>query len=119
MFKYIALGLLSVGFIYKLVINLLSYRSRNNPIPSNVSDVYDYDEYLRWKKYHSECLLLDTIFDVINFLIFFFFILFDIYAFIGNEFSNQYLSSLMVVLFFFGVDAIISFIHQYIANMNI
>ena len=35
------LVLLTVTFVYRLVLNIVQYRSANNPTPANVADVFD------------------------------------------------------------------------------
>ena len=40
--------------VIKLALQLVRYRSAGNPIPANVSDVYDADTYLKWQRYHGE-----------------------------------------------------------------
>ncbi len=46
--------LLLLGKLYHMVLHLLQYRSAENPTPANVADVYDTEEYLKWKRYNSE-----------------------------------------------------------------
>ena len=48
------LALLTVGHLYRIVLNVIQYRSANNPTPANVADVYDAETYGRWKKYNGE-----------------------------------------------------------------
>ena len=38
----------------RFVLQLVRYRSAGNPIPKNVSDVYDQETYLKWQRYHGE-----------------------------------------------------------------
>jgi hypothetical protein len=48
------LVLLTVTFVYRLVLNIVQYRSANNPTPDNLKDVYDAGTYEKWKKYEAE-----------------------------------------------------------------
>ncbi len=48
------IALLVLGKLYQMVLNLVQYRSGNNPTPANVADVYEPEEYEKWKRYHSE-----------------------------------------------------------------
>ena len=57
--KIIAAIIASVTFVYHLVLGIVQRRSANNPTPESVSDVYDTETYLKWKKYSGEnrCIL--------------------------------------------------------------
>ena len=43
-----------LGFVYKLALHIVSYRSAGNPTPANVADVYDAETYQRWKRYSAD-----------------------------------------------------------------
>ena len=49
--KLSILLLLALGAAYRLVLNIVQYRSANNPIPENVADVYDAETYAKWRRY--------------------------------------------------------------------
>ena len=53
-FKLLVLVLLTIVWIYGLLLNVLSMRSVKNPVPANVSDVYDPDTYRKWREYKGE-----------------------------------------------------------------
>ena len=46
--------LLTVTFLYQLILHIVQYRSAGNPTPANVADVYDSETYSRWKQYNAE-----------------------------------------------------------------
>ena len=52
-----------------MLLELLDRRSANNPIPENVSDVYDPDTYLKWRAYHAEKRRLSFISQTASFII--------------------------------------------------
>ena len=52
--KLCVLALVLVSGIYNLILSIVQYRSANNPTPENVSDVFDADTYVKWKKYSAE-----------------------------------------------------------------
>ncbi len=66
MLKIIVILLLILGCAFKTVLNLVKSRSANNPIPGSVSDVYDSQTYLKWKKYSEENCKLNTVFTLIS-----------------------------------------------------
>ncbi len=52
--KILILILVSVRFVYDLILHMVQYRSANNPTPENVADVFDRETYLKWKQYSAE-----------------------------------------------------------------
>ncbi len=46
--------LLVLGELYRFVLHLVQLRSGSNPTPANVADVFDNEEYEKWKRYNSE-----------------------------------------------------------------
>ncbi len=46
--------LLVLGQLYRFVLHLVQLRSGSNPTPTNVADVFDNEEYEKWKRYNSE-----------------------------------------------------------------
>ena len=57
-----------LGFVYKLALHIVSYRSAGNPTPANVADIYDAETYQRWKAYSAEKNRLSIISSVVSFL---------------------------------------------------
>lgn len=53
-YKTVTVVILSVVFLYNMLLRLIEYRSARNPIPLNVIDVYDLDTYKKWRAYHGE-----------------------------------------------------------------
>ncbi len=54
MFKYILLAVMTVNLLYDLLMRVLSFRQKKRPLPENVRDIYDADEYARWREYSAE-----------------------------------------------------------------
>ena len=50
-----------LGGAYSIVLNIVKYRSAENPTPESVADIYDSETYLKWKKYSAEHCSLDII----------------------------------------------------------
>ncbi|MBQ7829651.1 MAG: M48 family metallopeptidase [Clostridia bacterium] len=50
-----------LGGAYSIILNIVKYRSADNPTPESVSDIYDNETYLKWKKYSAEHCRLDII----------------------------------------------------------
>ena len=54
MYKLLFLTLITLDLIYDLVMRYLSMKQKDKPLPENVRDVYDEQEYRRWRVYSSE-----------------------------------------------------------------
>ena len=52
--RTLVLLFLILGSAYDLVLNIVRYRSANNPTPENLADVYDTETYRKWKHYSAE-----------------------------------------------------------------
>ena len=50
-----------LGGAYSIILNIVKYRSADNPTPESVADIYDNETYLKWKKYSAEHCRLDII----------------------------------------------------------
>ena len=68
-YKTIAVVVLAAVYVYNLVLSVISLRSMDNPIPDNVSDVYDQDTYLKWRAYHAESTRFEILTSTVTFVI--------------------------------------------------
>ena len=68
-YKTIAVIVLAAVYVYNLVLSVISLRSMDNPIPDNVSDVYDQDTYLKWRAYHAESTRFEILTSTVTFVI--------------------------------------------------
>ena len=59
--KLIVLLLVVLSSVYRMILNIVQYRSANNPTPANVADVYDAETYKKWKAYSAENCRLSMI----------------------------------------------------------
>lgn len=67
-YKLLALLALALVWAYHLALALLGWSSASNPIPQNVSDVYDRAEYSKWRAYHAEKSRLGIITTTVSFI---------------------------------------------------
>ena len=105
--KLAILILLSLGTLYRLVLNLVQYRSANNPIPANVADVYDAETYAKWRCYSAEHCRLDFLSTFLSFLVSLALLCTNAYAAFAALFSpGPFMQLLSVVL----LDALTGFV---------
>ena len=112
--KILLLGLISVIFIIKLVVNLLEYQNRNAIIPKSVSDVYEREEYLNWKNYQNDNLKLNTIKLIVAYIVTMTIFSFNIH-YLLVDFSKQLFAEMMLqFLFIFLILGIINLVYEVI-----
>jgi STE24 endopeptidase len=98
-FKVLAVIILTVIYLYEMLLNIISMRSVKNPIPANVSDVYDPETYQKWRKYKGEKTRLAVISETVSFAISLLLIVLNVYAAFAGFFPKTlFLQMLAVVL---------------------
>ena len=97
-FKAVALVILFVVYLWNLFLNLLKARSAKNPIPANVSDVYDGETYQKWKAYNGEKSRLAIVESTVSFLVDICLLAFNLYAAFARLFSDNTVQQLFAVL---------------------
>ena len=71
---------------------------RENPIPANVSDVYDGETYQKWKAYNGEKSRLSVVESTVSFLVEVCLLAFNLYAAFARLFSDNTVQQLFAVL---------------------
>ena len=118
--KLIVLLLLALGFVYRLALNIVQYRSAGNPIPENVADVYDAETYSKWRRYSAEHCRLNILSTVLSFVVSFVLLITNAYAAFAGLFGDHiFLQLLMVVLLESLVDILVSVPIRYYETMVI
>lgn len=112
--------LLFLGFAYQLALNIVQYRSAQNPIPANVADVYDAETYGAWRRYSAEHCRLDIFSTVLSFLISLALLCTNAYAAFSSLFgSHPYAQLLAVVILETVVGTVVSVGISYYKTMVI
>lgn len=68
-FKTAALVIVSAVYLYNLALSVLKASSSKNPVPQNVSDVYDPETYGKWRAYHAEKSRLSIVTSSVSFVL--------------------------------------------------
>ena len=115
---FIALSVL-IG-IYDLVLNIIRYRSANNPTPENMADVYDAETYVKWKKYSAENSRLAILTGIISCVISVALLATNAYSAFASLFGSHPVAQLFaVILLVTAVDFVVGVVKSYISNMII
>lgn len=97
-------------FTLDLTLSILNYKHRKQPIPENVSDIYDQVEYDKWLSYTMEGFRLDIISKIFTTFVLLSFLILGIFnrlADIANQFSED---KIIQTLLFLGLYGAISYI---------
>ena len=120
MFRIIVLAAFLLSFLYRLVLEIVQYRSAKNPTPDNVSDVYDAETYLKWKRYNAAHAKLSIVFSVIGFLVSLVLLYTNAYAAFASLFGEGAILQLLSVIVLETVTGVIfGTVESYINTMVI
>lgn len=98
--KLLVLLLVLAGHGYRLLLELVHYRSANNPTPANVADVYDAETYQRWKRYSAEKSRLSILTTVVSLILTVALLCLNAHAAVAGLFgSNVYVQLIAVLVF--------------------
>ena len=118
--KVLILVLLTLGHLYRLLLNIVQNRSANNPTPQNVADVYDAETYEKWKLYSGEKGRLGVISTLVSYGIMVLMLMSGVHAAVAAWFGKAVFWQLLaVVLLQSVVDAVANGMLNYVETMVI
>ena len=119
MYKWIALGVMGVVFVFETFIHFLDTKVR--PVPENVKDIYDEEDYKKWQEYDKECKRLSLQQHLMSYIASFLLIGLDGYALIVKLLgaTNVYVSAIVVLLADTVISTILTAPMAYVRNMGI
>ena len=118
--KIICLIVILLTFFYSLFIDIIDLKSSKNKIHEKVSDIYDEEKYKKWKNYKKDGVVLSVVSSIVQFIVTMIFLVFDIYALVGNSVGNNvYLQTLVTISLYIVIDFILSTVISYINTMVI
>ena len=114
------LAMLTVGHLYRVVLNVIQYRSANNPTPANVADVYDAETYGRWKRYNGEKCRLHIFSVAISYVLMLVLLCTGAHAAFASLFpANIYTQLIAVLVFQTVLDTVVGLGLNYVETMVI
>ena len=118
--KLIFIALAVLTGIYDLVLNVIKYRSANNPTPENMADVYDAETYVKWKKYSAEQSRLAILTSIISCVIEVALLATNAYSAFASLFGEHPITQLFaIILLVTAVNFVVGVVRSYIMNMVI
>jgi len=116
----LVLALLTLGNAYQLILEIVQYRSANNPTPKSVADVYDDETYLRWKRYSAEGSRLSIASTIVSYLLMLVLLLTRAHSAFSSLFPQNIWAQLAgVLLLQIAVETVVGIVFSYIRNMVI
>ena len=112
--------LLLLIFAYKLFLSYIERKSFDNPVPDNVSDIYDGETYAKWKEYSKEKLRLEIITNSASFILTELLIGINAYSGFARLFGNGvYAPAFGVTLLSVVADTVVGIVSSYYDTMVI
>jgi STE24 endopeptidase len=118
-YKALTIVILSVVFLYNMLLRLIEYRSARNPIPLNVIDVYDLDTYKKWRAYHGEKCRLGAFSAAAGFIADLVLILPNLYAAFARLFPDTPFMQMLAVLLLSAAGSVVELPFEYYDTMRI
>ncbi len=118
--KPIILIVATLTSLYRMLLNYIQYRSAANPVPANVSDIYDPETHKRWEEYHGEKSRLQILSTLMSWAVTVVLLLLNAHAAVAKLFSaNAYVQLMVVVAFQTVVEALFAAALNYVDTMKI
>ncbi len=118
-FKLLAMILMSVAFIYHLILSYFQYRSGKNPIPENVKDVYDEEAYRKWRDYHAALSHLGIFSSVFVFIVDMILVGTNAYAAFASLFPAGHYVQMIAVILLIEISALLTIPFSYYQTFQI
>ena len=118
-FKIITLVIVTAIYLYNLLLAIVRAGSSKNPIPANVSDVYDPETYQKWRSYHAEKSRLSIASSTASYLIDMVLLAFNLYAAFASLFAENDFSQLLAVMLLSSLSGLLLIPFSYYNTMNI
>ncbi len=100
---YIIISILIINFIVDKILDSLNAKHYNDPIPEELNDVYNKEEYEKSQQYKKENNRFSTITTLVSFVATLAFFFLDGFAFIDDWARTYSDNSILIALLFFGV----------------
>ncbi|UJH92123.1 M48 family metallopeptidase [Antarcticibacterium sp. 1MA-6-2] len=100
---YIIIFIIVIDFVIDKIVEALNAKHFSDPIPKELEDVYDEEEYKRSQQYKKERYRFGLASSVFSFLLMLGFLLFDGFAWVDSIARNISDNPIVIALIFFGI----------------
>ena len=117
--KFVVIAIVAVVWLYALFLIWLSMRSKDNPIPENVRDVYDEATYRKRLQYNAEKNRLGMLKSTAGFIVDLALLLFNVYAAFAGLVKNAPWEQMFGGLLLFVIASLVSIPFDWVDTMKI
>ena len=109
-YKFLALGLIGLAFLFQTYVEWLQIKSAGREIPENVRDVYEAEAYQKWLQYYKEKNRVSLFRHIAKYIVLFLVFGLDVYAHIvsGLSLKGDYAAAIGVL----AADVLISLVYE-------
>ena len=97
-FKPLILVIITIVYLYNLLLTVIHMKSAKNPIPENVTDVYDEETYRKWRSYHADKSRFAIITSTVSFVIDFLLLALNVYSMFAGLFPETLFMQMFAVV---------------------
>lgn len=103
---YILIGIITLNFLIDKILDFLNAKHFGDPLPEEISDVYDEDAYRKSQAYKKERFRFGIVTSSISFVATLLFFFFDGFEFVDQLARNYSENNIVIALVFFGIIAV-------------
>lgn len=103
---YILIGIITLNFLIDKILDFLNAKHFGDPLPEEISDVYDVDAYRKSQAYKKERFRFGIVTSSISFVATLLFFFFDGFEFVDQLARNYSENNIVIALVFFGIIAV-------------
>ncbi|MDT0642881.1 M48 family metallopeptidase [Zunongwangia sp. F363] len=100
---YIIIGIIIIDFIFDKILDTLNARHFDDPVPKELDDVYNSEEYEKSQRYKKERYKFGLVISTFSVLLTLAFIIFGGFAFVDEIARNITDNAILTALIFFGI----------------
>ena len=118
--KPVILIVVTLTSLYQMLLHLIQYRSAANPVPANVSDIYDPETHKRWEQYSGEKSRLQIFAGLLSWAVTILLLLTNAHAAVARLLpGNPYVQLAVVIAFQTLMEALFAVAVNYVDTMKI
>jgi STE24 endopeptidase len=110
MLSVIVISIVAVMYVIDLVITLVNYQHRNQPIPENARDIYDQEKYAKWLSYSMETMRLGVVVKTVMTALLLAFLGLGVFGLLEDWTSQWFSQPILQTLAFLGLFVVFSMV---------
>ena len=108
MISYIIIGLIALMYVIDLVITLINYKNRTQPIPEIARYIYDQEKYTKWLNYFMETMRFEIIVKFVSTALLLGLLIFGFFGYLERITLQWFNHPILQTLAFLGVFGLLS-----------